>query len=130
MFCRNCGKDVFEQAVMCMSCGTPPKSGNHFCQNCGAETNLAAELCVKCGVRLAIPAAEGVKSKMVAGILGIILGGLGIHRFYLGFVVLGIVQIVVTFITFGFGALWGFVEGILILSGSMNKDAKGRPLKG
>lgn len=74
--------------------------------------------------------AEGeAKSKIAAGLLGIFLGGLGIHRFYLGYVGIGIAQIVVTFITFGFGALWGFIEGILILVGTIDKDAKGVPLK-
>ncbi|HAS08102.1 MAG TPA: hypothetical protein DCR52_02330, partial [Actinobacteria bacterium] len=52
---------------------------------------------------------------MVAGILGILIGGLGIHRFYLGYIGIGIAQIVVTLLTFGFGAIWGFIEGILIL---------------
>jgi TM2 domain-containing membrane protein YozV len=70
------------------------------------------------------------KSKVVAGILGILLGGFGIHRFYLGYVGLGIVQIIVTFLTCGFGAMWGIVEGILILVGSgITADSTGRPLR-
>ena len=69
------------------------------------------------------------KSKIVAGILGILIGGLGIHRFYLGYIGIGIAQIVVTLLTFGFGAIWGFIEGILILVGSgITTDAQGRPL--
>lgn len=55
------------------------------------------------------------KSKVVAGILGILLGSIGIHNFYLGKTGRGIIQIVVTVVTFGFGGIWGFVEGILIL---------------
>lgn len=70
------------------------------------------------------------KSKMVAGLLGIFLGGLGIHRFYLGYTGIGIAQIVVTVLTCGFGSLWGFIEGILILCGNtITTDAAGRPLK-
>lgn len=70
------------------------------------------------------------KSKIVAGVLGILLGGLGIHRFYLGYVGIGIVQILVTIVTLGIGGIWGFIEGILILTGSsITKDAKGRPLR-
>ena len=70
------------------------------------------------------------KSRIAAGILGILLGGLGIHRFYLGYVGIGIVQIVVTIVTFGIGSIWGLIEGILILTGSgITKDAKGRPLR-
>jgi hypothetical protein len=55
------------------------------------------------------------KSKIVAGLLGILLGSLGIHNFYLGHTGRGIIQIVVTFVTFGIGGIWGFIEGILIL---------------
>jgi TM2 domain-containing membrane protein YozV len=71
------------------------------------------------------------KSRLVAGLLGILLGGLGIHRFYLGHVGIGIAQIAVTVVTFGFGALWGFIEGIMILVGaqSFRTDARGVPLK-
>ncbi|MBG6183284.1 hypothetical protein IWX65_001233 [Arthrobacter sp. CAN_A214] len=71
------------------------------------------------------------KSRLVAGLLGILLGSLGIHRFYLGYTTIGVVQIIVTFVTFGFGALWGFIEGILILVGaqSFSRDARGIPLK-
>ena len=70
------------------------------------------------------------KDKLVAGILGIIVGGLGIHRFYLGFVGIGIAQIIVTLITLGLGGIWGFIEGILILVQDDWVDAQGRPLKG
>ena len=71
------------------------------------------------------------KSRLAAGLLGIFLGGLGIHRFYLGYTTLGIVQLLVTLFTFGFAAIWGFVEGIMILAGaqSFRTDARGVPLR-
>ncbi len=71
------------------------------------------------------------KSRLVGGLLGILLGGLGIHRFYLGYVGIGVLQIVVTFLTFGVGAVWGFIEGIMILVGAdpFKRDARGVPLK-
>ena len=67
------------------------------------------------------------KSRLAAGLLGILFGGLGAHRFYLGYVWIGLLQIFVTLITCGFGALWGFIEGIICLTGGMT-DAQGRPL--
>lgn len=70
-----------------------------------------------------------VKNHYLAGALGLLFGAIGIHRFYLGFYGLGIAQIVVTYLTGGFGVVWGFVEAILLLGGQINKDAKGRPLK-
>jgi TM2 domain-containing membrane protein YozV len=71
------------------------------------------------------------KSKLVGGLLGIFLGSLGIHRFYLGYTTIGVVQILVTIFTFGIGGIWGFIEGIMILVGAdpFKRDANGIPLK-
>jgi len=129
VFCRNCGSEVAEQAVVCVTCGCSPRNGKNYCQNCGAETSPVAEVCLKCGVKLTVAAKAGDKSKLAAGLLGIFLGGLGIHRFYLGYVGIGIAQIIVTLITFGIGGIWGFIEGIMILTDVIDKDAKGMPLR-
>lgn len=77
-----------------------------------------------------VPGAGAPKSRIVAGILGILLGGLGIHNFYLGYTNKAIIQIVVTVFTCGIGSIWGLVEGILILvkSPSYLTDAAGVPL--
>lgn len=72
---------------------------------------------------------KAVKSRYIAALLGVLLGWLGLHRFYLGHYKIGLIQIVVTLLTGGFGALWGFIEGVLIFAGHINIDAKGRPLK-
>jgi TM2 domain-containing membrane protein YozV len=59
------------------------------------------------------------KNKVVAGILGILLGGLGIHHFYLGSTMAGVVLLAVSLVSCGFLALIssiiGIVEGIMIL---------------
>ncbi len=68
------------------------------------------------------------KSKIIAGLLGIFLGFLGVHRFYLGYKEIGTLQIVVTILTCFVGGLWGILEGILILIGNMDKDAIGNQL--
>jgi TM2 domain-containing membrane protein YozV len=77
-------------------------------------------------------------SRLVAGLLGLLLGGFGIHRFYLGFLGIGVLQILVTLITwvacvrihgYPIGAIWGIIEGILILAGRM-RDAEGRKVIG
>lgn len=67
--------------------------------------------------------------KIVAGLLGIFLGGFGVHSFYLGKRTIGIAQIVVTIGTFGAGCIWGIIEGILILCGKIKTDEDGFPLK-
>lgn len=70
-----------------------------------------------------------VKSRIVAALLGVVLGAIGLHRFYLGFYGIGIAQLLVTIATGGFGVVWGFVDGVLIFTGHVYKDAKGRLLK-
>lgn len=71
------------------------------------------------------------RSKMVAGVLGILFGGLGIHRFYLGYSTVGIIQLIVSVVTCGsIGPIWGLVEGILILTGNIiTTDAEGGTLQ-
>jgi TM2 domain-containing membrane protein YozV len=61
---------------------------------------------------------EVSSKKMVAGILGILLGGLGVHRFYLGDTTGGLIRIAVTVITCGFGSIIGLIEGIIYLTKS------------
>ena len=68
------------------------------------------------------------KSKMVAGLLGILLGGLGVGRFYTGHTGLGVAQLLVTLFTCGVGGLWGVIDGILILVNG-GTDAQGRVLR-
>lgn len=70
-----------------------------------------------------------VKSKIVAGLLGLSLGAVGAHRLYLGFYGIAAAQLALTVITLGFGVMWGFIEGALILLGTLTKDAQGRDLK-
>ena len=60
----------------------------------------------------------GAEKKMTAGILGILLGGFGVHKFYLGYQKEGIIQIAITIVTCGFGALVGLAEGIIYLTKS------------
>ena len=130
MFCRNCGNPVDPNAAYCMRCGVPLGKGANYCPNCGSETVPEAVVCVKCGVPLAHNyASVGTKSKLVAGLLGIFLGGFGVHSFYLGYTKKGVWQLIVTLLTCGIGSIWGFIEGILILCGThITTDAEGYPL--
>jgi TM2 domain-containing membrane protein YozV len=59
------------------------------------------------------------KDRTTAALLAIFLGGLGIHKFYLGGTkqkTAGIIQIVITIFTCGVGAVLGLIEGILYLT--------------
>lgn len=73
------------------------------------------------------------KSKMAAGLLGIFLGGLGVHNFYLGYTGKAVAQLLISLLSCGFlswaSAIWGLIEGILLLTGSINVDGEGNPLR-
>jgi TM2 domain-containing membrane protein YozV len=62
--------------------------------------------------------ALGADKKLAAGLCGILLGGFGVHKFILGYTNEGILQIVLTFLTCGIGAIVGFIEGIIYLTKS------------
>ncbi len=68
------------------------------------------------------------KSKVVAGILGIVLGAFGAGRFYMGDTKTGVLQLVVSIFTCGLGHLWGLIDGIMILING-GVDAQGRVLR-
>ncbi|WP_330202707.1 TM2 domain-containing protein [Cyanobacterium sp. Dongsha4] len=56
--------------------------------------------------------------KVTAGILGILLGALGIHKFLLGYNTEGLIMLLVSILTCGFGSpimgIIGLIEGIII----------------
>lgn len=72
------------------------------------------------------------RRRIVAGLLGILFGGLGVHRFYLGYPGIGLFMLIVSIVTMPFLCglvwVWGFVEGVLCLLGGM-RDAEGRELR-
>ena len=129
-----------------------------MCQNCGTIINDdTASNCINCGAVLVgnggaqqqaqyqtpqqpqyqqqfqqpMTPAQG-KSKVAAGILGIFLGCFGVHNFYLGYTGKAVGQLLITvlscFILSPISAIWGLIEGILILTGSISTDANGMPL--
>lgn len=114
-----------------------------YCPNCGKEVNEGADVCLSCGKSLnnkQTAVNPDGKSKIVAGLLALFFGTLGVHNFYLGYNGKAIAQLILTIVgslTFIFFVgifivsavgIWTFIEAILIFTGSINKDAKGQPL--
>jgi len=62
----------------------------------------------------------GAEKKITAGVLGILLGSLGIHKFVLGYSKAGLIMLLVSLLTCGFGGvvmhLIGLIEGIIYLT--------------
>lgn len=110
--------------------------GQHWLDS-NMPAQAAAQLPVEQALGFGNPSPGGVdvygrplsdKSKLVAGLLQIFLGSLGIGRFYLGYTTIGVLQIVVTVCTCGLGAIWPLIDGILIILGRV-PDPQGRTLR-
>jgi len=131
MFCKNCGAEMHELAAICVKCGCPREAGVNFCQYCGKETPPGTVFCSGCGIPLYQPK-KSRRSKIAAGLLAIFLGSFGVHNFYLGFTGKAVAQLLITVLTCGAGSvitgIWSLIEGILILTGSSDKDSDGNIL--
>lgn len=102
MFCKFCGAEIDDDCVVCPACG----------KQVGVIKTSASESTGNNGGGMGT--VVNGKNKMVAGILGILLGGLGIHDFYLGYTVAGILSIL--FCWTGIPGIIGLVQGIIILT--------------
>lgn len=140
-FCKNCGEAYqADDAVMCTKCGASKGQGSCYCHNCGRPLDPGQTICMNCGVAHRTVEGSNAKSKYVAGLLGIFFGGFGVHNFYLGYTTKAVTQLVCTIAgclasCLGIGvfvvmamAIWGFAEGIMILSGKIDVDSQGNPL--
>ena len=124
MFCKQCGKPINDGQELCDECkvaGTAqPTQTEEQSSNTNETYNAAPNV------------SSSPKSKIAAGLLGIFLGGFGVHNFYLGYTGKAVAQLLITVLSccmLSFvSSIWGFIEGILILTGNINKDANGNDL--
>ena len=63
-----------------------------------------------------VPAPAGSEKKIVAGILALLLGGFGVHKFYLGYTKEGVIQLLLSLVCIG--GIIGIIEGVLYLTKS------------
>lgn len=96
-----------------------------FCNHCGAEINDDAVVCVKCGCSVTPPRKNPVnkseKDWIATLLLCFFLGGFGVHRFYVGKVGTGVLQLV----TLGACGVWALIDFIMIAIGNFT-DAEGK----
>lgn len=111
-YCTKCGAVNDDTALYCSNCQTPLSQVNSGYQpmqsvNPGALTDWQA---------------MGADKKMVAGILAILLGSLGVHKFILGYTTEGVIMLLISVLSCGILAVVpsviGIVEGIMYLTKS------------
>lgn len=126
MFCKQCGKQLSDEAKFCDACGTPTQDAPHNSQpvqpnitiiNSNANTNTNTNVNANAGfvyIR---------KSKATALLLCLILGWAGAHRFYVGKTGTGLIWLC----SFGLFFIGWLLDFIGILIGTF-KDKNGQPL--
>jgi len=100
-----------------------------YCQGCGEIIDSNAEFCTKCGAsQNSIPVVNERKEQqnkwLVTLLLCWFLGVFGVHRFYTGHTLIGVIQL----LTLGGCGIWVIVDLIIIIMGNF-KDAQGNPIK-
>lgn len=143
MICKSCGAQIENGGRFCPNCGSPVEAEqNQYQQNAQntyqqPEQNRYQQPDYQPVQPISQPMESQTfyqpKSRVAAGILGILLGALGIHNFYLGYTGKAVAQLLISVLSCGIlsvaSAIWGLVEGIMILTGSIAVDGHGVPLQ-
>ena len=133
MYCKHCGSELAEKEKSCESCGYSRGHGSGYCPACGKKIPFGAEECQYCGAELSNGQEKPPRRRIVAGLLGIFLGFLGIHNFYLGYFKRGLLKLIFSLVLIVLGLVfllplmicWGMLEGVNILFGNVRVDARG-----
>lgn len=124
--------------MFCKQCGKPIDDGEELCEDCKKVINNEDTSVPESEVKETVNSKNSTsdpnaKSKIAAGLLGIFLGAFGVHNFYLGYTGKAIAQLLITLLSCGVlsfaSGIWGLIEGILILTGSITVDGNGNELK-
>ena len=118
--CPQCGAPIDPGATECRFCGEKlvvqqvqqPQPQTVYVQQPQPQVvsqQAAPQQVYMTGINPSWP----IKSKIAAGLLGIFLGGIGVHKFYMGKIVMGILYLL--FCWTGIPAIVGFIEGIIYL---------------
>lgn len=106
MECKSCGAQIADESTQCP-----------YCQ--AAVTRTPTPSVSPTGT---INATKAPPSKVAAGLCGVLLGALGIHKFILGYQKAGVIMLCITVLTCGYGGLIvgiiGLIEGIIYLTKS------------
>jgi TM2 domain-containing membrane protein YozV len=131
--CPNCGAAIVPGWDRCMKCGTIVQQPTSPLQTAPVQQHQQQYQQVPPrGPQYPPQVQSAPKQKVVAILLALFLGALGIHNFYLGYTAKGLWQLLITVLSLGYlaiiPAIWALIELIMIAAGAISTDAKGNPL--
>ncbi|CAN5871920.1 hypothetical protein BH20ACI4_BH20ACI4_25640 [soil metagenome] len=109
------------QLKKCQNCGTENSGFESFCRSCGtilSSSHQNQQMQQPSGAGMQQQQIPGADKKLLAGLMGILFGGFGVHKFVLGYTTEGLIQIAITIVTCGIGGIVGLIEGIIYLTKS------------
>jgi TM2 domain-containing membrane protein YozV/DNA-directed RNA polymerase subunit RPC12/RpoP len=129
--CPRCGSENRDGVPNCINCGAPlssiqsrePVNASSYnqqttfqkpCINCNRLINSNLAICPYCGSSQSLILGTQQHNKLVTGLLAIFLGTFGVHKFYLGQTMQGILYLV--FCWTGIPSVVGVIEGIIYIS--------------
>ncbi len=142
MYCKYCGSHMEPDCQNCIVCNKSKNTGSNYCNRCGTARLPNNSYCVNCGIKFtktsffeqlklfadSLSTKDGCSKKNTL-VIGIAVGFTGLHNFYLGHNIKGLIQLLLFIFSLGFFSyVWSVVELIMLLLGRVNKDAKGRIL--
>jgi phage shock protein PspC (stress-responsive transcriptional regulator) len=102
MYCRNCKKELPEEAVACIGCGMSPKKGSSYCSSCGESTKHEQIICTKCGISIKeIPSEEGIYKSSDDAQIGGVCAGLA-HKYKINKNMFRVITLLISLFLSGF----------------------------
>ena len=118
MYCTNCGVHLEDNVSFCSNCGHKVVRSTQQTENIMDQLNTGYQQII-----------SRPKSRIIAGILAIVLGSIGAHDFYLGYTKKGIIHLLMFVFFLGwFSSIWALIEALYIFTGKTDTDADGNPL--
>ena len=115
MYCTNCGVYLNNNVSYCTNCGHKVEQHTHQNENIMDQLNTGYQNIM-----------SRPKSKLVAGLLAVLLGGIGAHDFYLGYTRKGIAHLLMYVFFLGWlSGIWALIEALYIFTDQNAADADG-----